>query len=281
MKDAKIVRTGVVILFAAALAGSISYQSYEKKEQVGSIETAAEELDKLVNLHYEITTTDESETEGLSGISTEVWADLDSKKWVAVYASIEGETQTIYQSQMYDGTTSYGLNDSVETWTELAQVTEEIPYYSTLNTFYYEEEDFSEVTVTKTADGTKIQALLSEAALEKIYEDSVESANQTYLTYVETGDTENAEAAELLLECAKQTSVTAVEVSYTISESGMLTESTFTEYYSRPSIETTEDGTELGEMEEHVVTTTREVLGYNDEETTKTLRSYLSELEDK
>ena len=61
---------------------------------------AADKLDTLVNLHFVTSTTDESEQERTSGISTEVWADLDSKKWVAVYSSIDGDNVTIYQSQM-------------------------------------------------------------------------------------------------------------------------------------------------------------------------------------
>lgn len=280
MKDSRIVRTGVIILFAAALAGSISYQSYEKKMQVGRIMNAADELDKLINLHFQITTTDESEEDGVSGIATEVWADLDSKKWVAVYSQMEEESQTVYQSQMYDGKLTYGLNDTVEKWTELAEVTEEIPYYTSLKSFYYEKEDFSDVVVTKKDNKTVIEATLSEDALEKVYQDAVDSADQTYLTYVEDGDEEGAAAAEQLLECAKQTQITAVKLSYTIDEEGLLCSSSYTEYYSRPAIEVTEENTVLGEMEEHVVTTTREVLDYNSEEATMTLHKYLSQLEE-
>lgn len=280
MKNSRIVRTGVVILFAAALAGSISYQSYEKRMQVECIMTAADELDKLVNLHFQIATTDECEEDGVSGVATEVWADLDSKKWVAVYSKIDGESQTVYQSQMYDGKLSYGLNDTVEKWTELAEVTAEIPYYSTLDSFYYEVEDFSDVVVTKKDNKTLIEATLSEDALEKVYQDAVDSANQTYLTYVEDGDEDGAAAAEQLLECAKQTQITGVKLSYTIDAEGLLCSSTYTEYYSRPAIQVTDGIAVLGEMEEHVVTTTREVLDYNSEEATTTLHKYLGQLEE-
>ncbi len=280
MKNSKLIRTGVIILFAAALAGSIGYQNYVKKMQVGRIMNAADKLDTLVNLHFVTSTTDESEQEGTSGISTEVWADLDSKKWVAVYSSIEGDNVTIYQSQMYDGEKSYGINESVDEWTELAQTTDEIPYFSTLNTFYYNEDDFTNVKVTTEGETTVVTATLSEAALEKVQEDGVESANQTYLTYVENGQTDEAESAKLLLDCAKQTTVTSIEVSYTINADGLLSASTYKEYYSRPAIVTENDEKTLGDIEEHAATTTREVVSYNSEEATTTLHEYLDQLKE-
>ncbi len=278
MKESRIVRTSVVILFAAALAGSISYQNYETKMQVGRIMTAAGELGKLVNLHYQVTTTDESASEGRQGISTEVWADLDSGKWAAVYASLEGEEEKVYQSLLYDGELSYGLNDTVEDWTELAEPMEQIPYYDALHTFYYSEEDFSKVSVRKESDTAVIEAVLSEDALEKVQEDAVESANQTYLGYVENNDTARMEAASLLLECAKQTKIERVEVSYTINRDGLLCGSRFVEYYSRPAILASEEGTVLGEPEAHVTTTTRTVEGYNDKDTTTSLHEYLNQV---
>jgi hypothetical protein len=187
---------------------------------------------------------------------------------------------TIYQSQIYDGEKSYGINESVDEWTELAQTTDEIPYFSTLNTFYYNEDDFTNVTVTTEGKTTIVTSTLSQDALEKVQEDGVESANQTYLTYVENGQTEEAESAKLLLECAKQTTVTAIEVSYTINEDGMLSASTYKEYYSRPAIVTENGDKTLGDVEDHVATTMREVVSCNSEEVTTTLHNYLDQLKE-
>lgn len=279
VKNAKLIRAGIVAFFIIILAGGIDYRNREKEEQLKKIASASEELDKLVNLHYRITTMDENEREGKSGISTEVWADLDSNKWVEIGTAIKGKQEEMHQAKLHDGTVTYGKNDKVKQWTELVENEEEIPYYTALKSFYYEKEDFSGTSVAKTEKGIEMTASLSEEAIQKLMQDSVESANQVYLTYVEKGETEQAEAAKRLMEWAQQTIVTKVEVSYTINEENMLVASTFTEHYKSPFLEETEGGIKLGEMVEHITTTEREVLNYNDEETTKTLHSYLEELD--
>ena len=154
MKNAKLYRAGAVCLLIAVLAGSIINQNLKKARQIARL-TAVDEIGTLITICYETKITDESETDGKTGIDTEVWADFESGKWVAVYAKEDADTKEIYQSRLYDGTNSYSTTEKNSGWEKEETAAETTPNLSNLKEFYFNEDDLTNVKVKK-EDGSGI-----------------------------------------------------------------------------------------------------------------------------
>lgn len=278
MGYSRIYRAGVVILFTAALAGSIIYQDVQKEKQVAQIAAAADEINTLINIHYETGIVDESESDGKTGITTEVWADFESEKWAAVYAKVAGDAETIYQSQLYNGEECYQLTNQDEAWQKEEDSAVGIPNLSALKEFYYSDEDLTGIKVTKEDGNTVIHASLTKEALEEAYQSGISLAQLSYEFYQEK-DPDSADAAALLVESAKATQIMSIEVSYTIDAEGILVGNTLTQQYSSPEIVNDGETPELGESQIHTVTYEKKVVSYNSSDATKTLKQYFAEVE--
>lgn len=277
MKNARLYRAGAVILLIAVLVGSVINQNLKKEKQIARITAAVDEIGTLINIHYETKITDESDTDGKTGMDTEVWADFESGKWVAVYAKEDADTQEIYQSRLYDGTDSYSTTEKDGGWKKEETATETTPNLSNLKEFYFNEDDLTNVKVKKEDGLTTIQASLTEKALEDAYQSGISSAEQSYKYYVNQ-NSKSKDAAALLVESAKQTQMLGIDVTYTIDENGVLVGSTLTQQYESPEILNKEGEHSLGELELHTVTYEKKVLSYNSSDATKTIKNYLKSL---
>ena len=280
MKNAKLYRVGAVCLLSAVLAGSIINQNLKKERQIARITAAVDEIGTLINIHYETKITDESETDGKTGIDTEVWADFESGKWVAVYAKEDADTKEIYQSRLYDGTNSYSTTEKDDGWKKEETAAMTIPNLSNLKEFYFNEDDLTNVKVKKEDGLTTIQASLAEKALEDAYQSGISSAEQSYKYYVNQ-DADSKDAAALLVESAKQTQMLGIDVTYTIDANGVLVQSTLTQQYQSPEILSSDGEHSLGELKSHTVTYEKKVLSYNSSDAAQTIKDYIKSLEEK
>ncbi|WP_143524730.1 hypothetical protein [Roseburia sp. 831b] len=279
MKNAKLYRAGAVCLLIAVLAGSIINQNLKKERQIARITAAVDEIGTLINICYETKITDESETDGKTGIDTEVWADFESGKWVAVYAKEDADTKEIYQSRLYDGTNSYSTTEKNSGWEKEETAAETTPNLSNLKEFYFNEDDLTNVKVKKEDGLTTIQASLTEKALEDAYQSGISSAEQSYKYYVNQ-DADSKDAAALLVESAKQTQMLGIDVTYTIDANGVLVQSILTQQYQSPEILSNDGEHSLGALTSHTVTYEKRVLSYNSSDAAQTIKDYIKSLED-
>lgn len=280
MKNAKLYRAGAVCLLIAVLAGSIINQNLKKERQIARITAAVDEIGTLINICYETKITDESETDGKTGIDTEVWADFESGKWVAVYAKEDADTKEIYQSRLYDGTNSYSTTEKDDGWKKEETAAKTTPNLSNLKEFYFNEDDLTNVKVKKEDGLTTIQASLTKKALEDVYQSGISSAEQSYKYYVNQ-DADSKDAAALLVESAKQTQMLGIDVTYTIDANGVLVQSTLTQQYQSPEILSSDGEHSLGALKSHTVTYEKRVLSYNSSDAAQTIKDYIKSLEEK